>query len=57
MVNSMKMREDLVPTVLGTAVTATGFALKNTSPKVAWGIIDFGLAHIVLVGIDLIEHS
>jgi len=56
MVNSMKMREDLVPTVLGTAVTATGFALKNTSPKVAWGIIDFGLAHIVLVGIDLIEH-
>ena len=53
----MKMREGLVPTVLGTAVTATGFALRNRSPKASWGIIGFGLAHIVLGGIDLIEHS
>lgn len=53
----MKVREGLIPTVLGTAVTATGFAVKTVSPKIGWGIIGFGLAHIVLGGIDLVEHS
>lgn len=52
----MKVREGMIPTVLGTAVTATGVAIKGVAPRVAWGIAGFGLAHIVLGAIDLIEH-
>lgn len=53
----MKVREGLVPTVLGTAVTATGLALtRASSPAVAWGVAGFGLAHIVLGTIDLFSH-
>ncbi|GAA3401973.1 asparagine synthase [Paenibacillus hodogayensis] len=50
------MREGLVPTVLGTAVTASGVALGRKYPAVGIGIVGFGLAHIVLGAIDLIEH-
>lgn len=53
----MRIREGLIPTVLGTAVTATGFTLRNVSPSVGWGFVGFGLAHIVLGTIDLIEHA
>ena len=53
----MKMREGLFPTVLGTVVTATGLVVKNVSPSVGWGIVGFGLAHITLGTIDLIEHA
>ncbi|HHU32667.1 MAG TPA: asparagine synthase [Clostridia bacterium] len=54
----MKVREGLIPTVLGTAVTATGVMMKrkNINPMVSAGIVGFGLAHIVLGAIDLIEH-
>lgn len=54
----MKIREGLIPTVLGTAVTATGVMMKrnNISPMVSAGIVGFGLAHVVLGAIDLIEH-
>ncbi|AOY74859.1 asparagine synthase [Clostridium formicaceticum] len=54
----MKMQEGLIPTVLGTAVTATGTIMskKKVQPIVAAGIIGFGLAHVVLGAIDLIEH-
>ncbi|NMA02811.1 MAG: asparagine synthase [Clostridia bacterium] len=54
----MKVREGLIPTVLGTAVTATGVVMKkkNISPMVSAGIVGFGLAHVVLGAIDLIEH-
>ena len=52
----MKLREGMIPTVLGTVVTATGVALRPVIPKIAWGIAGFGLAHIVLGGIDLVEH-
>jgi hypothetical protein len=53
----MKVREGLIPTVLGTAVTGTGIALSSAvSPAVAWGVAGFGLAHIVLGGIDLVQH-
>lgn len=55
----MDVREGLVPTVLGTAVTVTGLALRGTrtvNPAVAWGIAGFGLAHVVLGAIDLVEH-
>lgn len=61
------MREGMIPTILGTGVTAAGVALKGMSmkqeaeekhmmPMVAAGIIGFGLAHIVLGAIDLVEH-
>lgn len=52
----MKIREGMIPTILGTVVTATGLSLKPVSTKIAWGVTGFGLAHIVLGAIDLIEH-
>lgn len=52
----MHIKQGLIPTVLGTAVTATGFALKDTIPKVyCSGIIGYGLAHVVLGSIDIIN--
>jgi len=52
----MLPREGLIPTILGTAVTAAGLALSNRNPVAGWGIAGFGLAHIVLGAIDLLEH-
>jgi hypothetical protein len=52
----MKVREGLVPTVLGTVVTAAGIALRPVAPFLSWGVAGFGLAHIVLGSIDLVEH-
>lgn len=59
----MNNREGLIPTVLGTVVTTAAtaasskmFNKKNVMPMVAAGVIGFGLAHIVLGGIDLVEH-
>lgn len=60
------MREGLIPTVLGTAVTATGAAMRGMDmrkrgmrkneimPMVTAGVIGFGLAHVVLGTIDLV---
>jgi hypothetical protein len=57
------MREGLIPTMLGTVVTAAGATLsknnmkkKNMLPMIEAGIIGFGLAHVVLGAIDLVEH-
>lgn len=57
------MREGLIPTMLGTVVTAAGATLsrnnmkkKNVLPMIEAGFIGFGLAHIVLGAIDLVEH-
>ncbi len=53
----MQVKEGVIPTALGTIVTTTGFVAKNLVPaSVAGGIIGFGLAHIVLGTIDLVEH-
>ncbi|MBZ4647379.1 MAG: hypothetical protein JG777_2868 [Clostridia bacterium] len=52
----MKVREGLIPTVLGSAVTVGGIALRNVNPLLGWGIAGFGLAHVVLGAIDLVEH-
>lgn len=52
-----KIREGLVPTVLGTAVTVAGLAAYSASPVTAAGIAGFGLAHVVLGGIDLVTHK
>jgi len=57
------MREGLIPTMLGTVVTAAGATLsknnikkKNMLPMIEAGVIGFGLAHVVLGAIDLVEH-
>jgi len=55
----MEVREGLIPAVLGTIVTATGYALKSSekvSPTLTNTIVGFGLAHVVLGAIDLVEH-
>lgn len=54
----MTMREGSIPTTLGTVVTATGAALLafKVAPKIASGVIGFGLAHVVLGSMDLAEH-
>lgn len=61
-------REGMIPAVLGTAVTAAGVAMRvvdmkkhgmsksQVMPMIGAGIIGFGLAHIILGGIDLFEH-
>ena len=50
------MREGLIPAVLGTVVSASGAALLGEYKLAATGILGFGLAHIVLGAIDLVEH-
>lgn len=53
------MREGLIPTVLGTAVSTAGYMLKQkrgSNKMVANTIFGFGLAHFVLGVIDLVEH-
>lgn len=63
------IREGLIPVVLGTAVTAAGVMLEAIDMRshgtrkyekismVAAGIAGFGLAHIVLGTIDLVQHN
>lgn len=63
------MREGVIPTVLGTIVTAGAAALrardinrrgikqKNIIPMIETAVLGFGLAHIVLGTIDLVEHK
>ncbi|OKP87560.1 asparagine synthase [Paenibacillus helianthi] len=51
------MREGMIPTVLGTVVTASSAAFLGSRYKIAaTGILGFGIAHIVLGAIDLFEH-
>jgi hypothetical protein len=55
----MNVREGLIPTALGTAVTAAGYVMKQnqgSNKMVANTIFGFGLAHVVLGVIDLVEH-
>lgn len=63
------MREGIIPTALGTVVTAGAVALrvmdmKNRGvrrrelvPMVEDAVLGFGLAHVVLGTIDLMEHK
>ncbi|MBU3158740.1 asparagine synthase [Clostridium estertheticum] len=57
------MREGLIPTILGTVVSVAGASFsksnmkkKNMLPMIEAGVVGFGLAHIVLGAIDLVEH-
>lgn len=55
----MNIREGLIPTILGSAVTATGYALRQkqgSNQLIANTVFGFGLAHMVLGAIDLVEH-
>ncbi|SHI80731.1 asparagine synthase [Lutispora thermophila] len=63
------MREGLIPTLLGTAVTATGTAMRvkdmrkhgmtkrDTRVAIGAGLIGLGLAHMALGGIDLFQNG
>jgi hypothetical protein len=55
----MAVRKGVIPTVLGTAVTATGAALTamEMAPLIATGVVGFGLAHIVLGGLEITRHK
>lgn len=52
------MREGMIPAVLGAAVTGAGAAMvrKRAATAIGAGILGFGLAHIVLGSIDLVQH-
>lgn len=54
----MDIKEGMIPTVLGTAVTATGAVMKrkHMAPMIAAGIVGFGLAHVVLGAVDMVQH-
>lgn len=61
------IREGLIPTLLGTAVTGAGLVAsapgsgkkrmrkREMRSMIAAGVVGFGLAHIVLGSIDLIQ--
>lgn len=54
----MHIKEGIIPTVLGTVVTATGVALKNNIPEsYRNGIIGFGLAHIAMGSAELVGQN
>ncbi|MDF2503635.1 MULTISPECIES: hypothetical protein [Clostridium] len=55
----MSVKEGIIPTTLGSIVTAAGVTMiaKKIIPKVSSGILGFGLAHIVLGSIDLVERK
>ncbi len=53
------MRDGIIPTVVGTVVTATGFALRNTNIPDSYknGIIGFGLAHIAIGSAEMLTQN
>jgi len=55
----MSIREGIIPTALGSAVTATGYILKQkqNNQMIADTVVGFGMAHIVLGVIDLVQHK
>jgi hypothetical protein len=55
----MTIKEGVVPTAVGTVVTAAGATLvaRKISPAISAGILGFGLAHIVLGSMDLVGHK
>lgn len=52
----MHIKQGLVPTIVGTAVAAAGYALKDSIPKpYSGGMVGFGLANIVMGSADMIS--
>jgi len=55
----MHIKEGIVPTVLGTVVTVTGIALRNSNLPESYrnGLIGFGLANIALGSTEMISQN
>ena len=65
----MKVKEGLIPTVVGSVVTAGALTLRardmkrhnmdrrEIRPMIETAVIGFGLAHVVLGAIDLISND
>ena len=55
----MLIKEGIVPAVLGTVVTATGVAMKNSNLPEPYrnGLIGFGLANIALGSAELVTNN
>lgn len=55
----MHIKEGMIPTILGTVVTATGIALRNTNLPEPYsdGIIGFGLAHIAIGSTEMLSQN
>ncbi|WP_313340836.1 asparagine synthase [Sedimentibacter sp.] len=53
------MRNGMIPTVIGTVVTATGFALRNSNIPDSYknGLIGFGLAQIAMGSAEMLTES
>ncbi|ADL11924.1 hypothetical protein [Acetohalobium arabaticum] len=52
-----RTKEGAIPTALGTVVTGLGIGMRSVNPALGWGIAGFGLAHVLLGAIDLVEHQ
>ena len=54
----MIVREGVIPASLGTVVTAAGatLAAMKVAPLVSAGVVGFGLAHMLLGTIDIVQH-
>jgi len=53
----MNIKEGSIPTALGAVVTTAGLISRQKAKKsLAWGVVGFGLAHMVLGGIDYFQH-
>ena len=55
----MQIRVGIVPAVLGTVVTATGIALRNSNLPESYrnGLIGFGLANIAMGSAEMIGQN
>ncbi|MBP2021312.1 hypothetical protein J2Z44_001103 [Clostridium punense] len=65
----MRIKDGVIPTVVGTVVTAGAAALRakdmksmrmnkhNIVPMAETALLGFGFAHVVLGAIDLIQHD
>ena len=52
-----RIREGSLPTALGTVVTGLGMKIKKDNPSLGWGIAGFGLAHILLGSLEMMEEK
>jgi len=53
----MRTREGTTATIVGVIVALVGYALFSTTPIWGAGILGFGIAHIVLGVIDLLQNN
>jgi len=55
----VEMRNGMIPTVVGTVVTVTGFALRNSNIPDSYknGLIGFGLAHIAMGSAEMLTEN